>query len=107
MKRHSHTSKTRTGKCPLSILTSKVWSLECHFGGISKSAGDKDWMIGEEIRQWPFAAFEKFVFEETALVMTGVWSRNGFSVEVHAEEHSRQCGVKEEMEIKDGKDLLG
>ncbi|KAH0513658.1 Dynein heavy chain 14, axonemal [Microtus ochrogaster] len=87
-------------------MTSKVWSLECHFGGISKSAGDEDWVIGEEIRQWPFAGLEKFVFEETALVMTGVWSENGCSVEVHAEEDSRSADVKEEVSIKDGKDSL-
>lgn len=67
-----------------------MWSLECRFGGISKSAGDEDWMIGEEIRQWPFAALDKFIFEETALVMTGVWSENGVSVEVHAGEESEQ-----------------
>lgn len=97
MDRHSHTSKTRTGKCPLSELTSKVWSLECHFGGISKSAGDEDWVIGEEIRQWPFAALEKLVFEETALMMTGAWSEKGCSVEVHAEEDSRSADVKEEV----------
>lgn len=77
MKCYSHTSKAGTGKCPLSILTSKVWSLECRFGGISKSAGDEDWMIGEEIRQWPFAALDKFIFEETALVTPGEWSENG------------------------------
>lgn len=40
--------------------------------------------------KWPFAALEKFIFEEKALVMTGVWSENGVSVEVHAGEESEQ-----------------